>query len=45
MQNRGIRAVVASFDAGTVTPITVATSTPGRPVHVGQGAFALVILP
>jgi hypothetical protein len=36
---------VASFDAGTVTPITVATSTPGRPIHVGKGAFALAILP
>jgi len=29
----------------TVTPITVATSTPGRPIRVGQGAFAIAILP
>jgi YVTN family beta-propeller protein len=36
---------VANPDAGTVTPITTATNTPGKPIKVGKGPFALVIAP
>jgi YVTN family beta-propeller protein len=36
---------VASPDSGTVTPITTATNTPGKPVKTGKNPFALVIAP
>jgi hypothetical protein len=34
---------VASYDAGTVTPVATATSTAGKPIRVGAGPSALVI--
>jgi len=39
----GKTAYVACYAAGTVTPIAIATNTPGRPIHVGKGAFTLAI--
>jgi len=39
----GRTAYVVSFTSGTVTPINTATNTPERPIHVGHGAFTIVI--
>ena len=36
---------VANFDSGTVTPISTATNTAGRPVKVGREPFAVAITP
>ena len=36
---------VADWRADTVTPITTATGTPGKPIKVGKEPFALVIAP
>ena len=39
----GKTAYAVSWHAGTVTPITTATNTPGKPIHIGRGAFAIAI--
>jgi YVTN family beta-propeller protein len=39
----GKTAYVVSWQAGTVTPIATTTNKPGRPIHVGQGAFTIAI--
>jgi hypothetical protein len=36
---------IVSYASGTVTPITTATNTAGRPIKVGNGAFAIAITP
>jgi DNA-binding beta-propeller fold protein YncE len=41
----GKTAYAVSLAKGTVTPIATATNTPGRPIKVGRGAFAIVIAP
>ena len=38
-------AYVASWQSGTVTPISTATNTAGAPVEVEEGARAIVITP
>jgi YVTN family beta-propeller protein len=40
-----VTAYVHSTRAGTVTPITVGTNTPGKPIKVGQGFGAIAITP
>jgi hyaluronoglucosaminidase len=41
----GKTAYVVSIGAGTVTPISTATNTPGRPIKVGAHPFAIAITP
>ncbi len=41
----GKTAYVTNSMAGTVTPITTATNTPGKPIEVGRLPVALVIAP
>jgi YVTN family beta-propeller protein len=41
----GRTAYVVSTAAGTVTPITTATNTLGKPIRAGKDPFALVIAP
>ena len=41
----GFTVYVRSIGAGTVTPITVGASTPGRPIWVGQGTGGIAITP
>ena len=38
-------AYVVNSDSGTVTPITTATNTPGRPIRVGEGPLAIAVTP
>ncbi len=40
-----VTAYVTNSGDGTVTPIAVATNTPGTPVPVGRGPFAVAITP
>jgi RNA polymerase sigma-70 factor (sigma-E family) len=40
-----VKSHVASSTVGTVTPITTATNTPGKPIKAGKDPFALVITP
>lgn len=36
---------VANLNSATVTPITTATNTPGRPIKVGKGSWAIALTP
>ena len=41
----GQTAYVVNETSGTVTPIRIATNTAGKPIKVGNGAFAIAITP
>jgi YVTN family beta-propeller protein len=36
---------VSNGRGGTVTPIAIATNTPGAPIQVGAGPYAIAITP
>ena len=42
---RGAMAYVVSYGSGTVTPILLATNTPGHPIRVGKRPVAIAVTP
>jgi YVTN family beta-propeller protein len=41
----GATAYVTNYDAATITPIDVATGTPGAPISVGGAPFGVAVTP